>query len=55
MMDIINEHGLMLLTVLLALSEALALVPVVKANSVFQLIVNILKTLKGLVSKPSVK
>ena len=32
---------------LLALSEALALIPSVKANSVFQLVVNLLKKLSG--------
>ena len=36
-----------IVTALLAISEALALIPVVKANSIFQLIVNILKTIAG--------
>lgn len=36
----------LVLAFLLALSEALALIPFVRANSVFQLVVNVLKTLK---------
>ena len=34
---------------LLAVSEALALIPALKANSVLQLVVNILKSIKGLI------
>lgn len=36
-----------ILAALLAVSEALALIPGLKSDSVFQLIVNILKTLAG--------
>lgn len=36
-----------ILGALLAASEALALVPSIKANSIFQLIVNIIKSLAG--------
>lgn len=36
-----------IITCLFAISEALAVIPVVQSNSVFQLIVNILKTLLG--------
>lgn len=38
---------LIVVTALLAVSEALALIPGLKANSVFTLVVNILKALKG--------
>lgn len=38
-----QENALVIIAALLALSEAMALIPKVKANSVFQLIVNILK------------
>ena len=34
-------------TVLLGISEALAAIPAIKANSIYQLIVNILKALAG--------
>jgi hypothetical protein len=35
-----------IITVLFGLSETLALIPSVKSNSVFQLVVNVIKTLK---------
>jgi len=35
-----------ILVLLLALSEVLALIPAVKANSVFQLVSNVLRTIK---------
>lgn len=34
----VQEHSTVILGVLLALSEALALIPAIKANSVFQLL-----------------
>lgn len=42
-----QEIVFLILGILLALSEGLALIPVVKANSIFQLIVNIIKTILG--------
>ena len=38
---------LIIVGALLAVSEALALIPVVESNSIFQVIVNILKSIKG--------
>lgn len=38
-----NENALIIIAALLAVSEALALIPKLKANSIFQLIVNVLK------------
>lgn len=48
--DLINkildpQIQVVILAVLLAVSEALALIPAVKSNSVFQLVVNFLKKL----------
>ncbi len=40
-------HGLIVLGALLALSEALALIPGVKANSIFQAFVNGVKFIKS--------
>jgi hypothetical protein len=45
-MDFITENWIVILGALLALSEVLALIPGIKANSVFQLIVNVLLSLK---------
>lgn len=42
------DNKLMVISVLLGLSETLALIPGIKANSVFQLTVNGLKSLAGL-------
>lgn len=36
-----------IVTVLLGISEALAAIPAIKANSIYQLIVNILKAISG--------
>lgn len=36
-----------ILAALLAVSEALALIPAVKSNSVFQLLVNVIKAVSG--------
>lgn len=44
-MSFITENYVAIIMVLLALSEGLALFPGIKANSVFQLIVNLLKSL----------
>lgn len=40
-----NENLVLILAALLAVSEALALIPAVKANSVFQMVVGIAKKL----------
>ena len=44
-MDFIQAHYVQILLALLAISEVLASVPSIKANSIFQLIVGILKSL----------
>jgi hypothetical protein len=50
-----TENILIILGALLALSEVLALIPGIKSNSVFQLIVNIVKKVKEFISpKPNV-
>jgi hypothetical protein len=50
-----TENILIILGALLALSEVLALIPGIKSNSVFQLVINILKKVKEFLSpKPSV-
>lgn len=42
-----------ILAALLAVSEALALIPAIKANSVFQLVIGVLKSIGGaLLPKP---
>ena len=41
------EHTIIVVTVLLAISEALSLIPQVKSNGVFQVIYNLLKSLAG--------
>lgn len=43
-------YAVVIIAALLSVSEALALIPAVKSNSVFQLIVNILKKAKELLS-----
>lgn len=40
------EHQVVILAFALALSEVLALIPAIKANSIFQLIVELMKKLK---------
>lgn len=42
-----GDKMLLILAVLGGVSEALSLIPAVKANGVFQLVVNILKALLG--------
>jgi hypothetical protein len=42
-----QENLLLVVGVLFGLSEALALIPQVKANSVFQLVFGVLKSLAG--------
>lgn len=54
MIEFITLHGLEILAALLALSEILALIPGVKSNSIFQLIVGGLVKLKGMFAKPAV-
>ena len=46
-MEIILAHKLEIVGFLLALSELLALSPQVKANSIFQLIVGVIKKIAG--------
>ena len=46
-MEVIIENKVVILGFLFALSEVLALVPAVKANSVFQLVSSILKKAVG--------
>ena len=41
------EHTIIVVTALLAISEALSLIPQVKSNGVFQAIYNLLKSLAG--------
>ena len=50
-MEVIIANKTVILGLLLALSEVLALVPQVKSNSVFELVVNILKKAKEAVIK----
>lgn len=45
-MEWIFEHQVVLLAFALALSEVLALIPAIKANSIFQLVVELMKKLK---------
>jgi hypothetical protein len=45
--DFLSKHGIEILAFLLALSEALALIPGIKSNSIFQLIYNLLKKASG--------
>jgi hypothetical protein len=45
MLEWLHANLVMVLAVLLGISEALALIPDIKANSVFQLIVQILKAI----------
>ena len=41
------ESTIIILTALLAISEALSLIPQVKSNGIFQVIYNLLKSLAG--------
>lgn len=50
-MEVIIANKAVVLGLLLALSEVLALVPQVKSNSVFELVVSILKKAKEAVIK----
>jgi len=45
-MEFIQAHYLEIVVALLAISEVIAYIPNVESNSVFQLIVNVLKSLK---------
>lgn len=45
-MNFLTENWGTIATALFALSEVLALVPGIKSNSIFQLALNLLKTLK---------
>jgi hypothetical protein len=42
-----NINWIVILSALLAVSEALALIPAVKANSIFELVVGIIKKIAG--------
>jgi hypothetical protein len=46
-MDVIIANHVVILAALLAVSEALALIPAVKANSIFQLAVSVIKKIAG--------
>lgn len=46
-MEIIFENKLIILAFLLSLSEVLAIIPSIEANSIFQLCVSIIKKLSG--------
>lgn len=46
-MEVIIEHKVEILAVLLAVSELLAVIPAVKANSIFQLAVGLIKKIAG--------
>lgn len=50
MMDFINANGKVILAVLLGLSEVLGMIPAIKANGIFQLVVNVLKKLKDVLT-----
>lgn len=50
-MEVIVANKEIVLGLLLALSEVLALVPQVKANSVFQLVAGLLKKAKEVIAK----
>lgn len=52
MLELIQHHAVVILAALLAVSEALALIPSVKSNSVFTLIVNGVKKIASLI-KPA--
>jgi hypothetical protein len=46
-MEIILANKVVILTFALACSEVLALIPAVKANSIFQLVVGVVKKIAG--------
>jgi hypothetical protein len=46
-MEVVIANKVVIVGFLFALSEVLALIPSVKANSVFQVIVNVLKKVSG--------
>lgn len=46
-MDWLMLNWAMIVAVLFGISEALALIPQIKSNSVFQLIANVIKSLAG--------
>ena len=50
-MELTTETWAVIATAALAVSEALSLIPKVKSNGVFQLVINILKNITGKGSK----
>ena len=46
-MEVVLAHKAEIITALFLLSEILALIPSIKANSVFQLVVGLLKKVSG--------
>lgn len=54
MLELIQGNLALILAVLFGISEALALIPALKSNSVFQLVFNILKSLVS-PDKPQIK
>lgn len=51
MLTVIVENKEVILVALLAVSEVLAIIPSVKANSIFQLVISGLKKLKEVLAK----
>jgi hypothetical protein len=47
MLEVIVANKVIVLGFLLALSEVLALIPSIKANSIFQIVVNAIKKVAG--------
>jgi len=47
LLTFVQDNSVVILGALLAASEVLALVPSIKSNGIFQLVVNMLKTLSG--------
>lgn len=54
MIDFVMSHKVVILSVLFVLSEGLALIPAIKANSVFQLMFGWLKKEKDALDAPKV-
>lgn len=53
-MQWLKDNWPMVVTFAFALSEALAIIPAIKANSVFQLVANVLKKAKEALTPPQV-
>ena len=55
MLEVIVANKVVILVFLLSLSEVLALVPSIKSNSIFQLVVAALKKVKEVTVPPALK